>query len=181
MKHILLVIALVLMVLVSLVSCTGGETSTTPPVVGVKTGVIPVTIEINETVGVSDLNPVQAPVVAEQEETASVADFATIVPAIKIDITETVGVTDSHETRSLPVINFFIADPDRILRGGSSVLNWSTSGATTVTIDHDIGSVSAVGRKIVTPFNTTTYTLKATNSYGSVTATVTVTVNIIRF
>jgi hypothetical protein len=139
-----------------------------------------VTININETVGVSDSNPVQTPVATEQEETVSVADFATILPAVKIDIAETVSVADLHETRALPVINHFTADPDRILRGGSSVLDWSTSGATTVTLGPDIGTVAKSGRRVVTPSNTTTYTLTATNSYGSVTATITVTVTMLR-
>ncbi len=59
------------------------------------------------------------------------------------------------------------ADKDSIVDGESVLLNWSTSGATTVSLDGGIGVVSPVGSKSVKPTNTTTYTLTAQNSSGS--------------
>lgn len=76
-----------------------------------------------------------------------------------------------------PTINSFTANPATILAGESSTLTWNVSNATTVTIDQGIGSVSkTTGTKSVTPADTTTYTLTATNTAGSRTATCVVTV-----
>jgi hypothetical protein len=68
------------------------------------------------------------------------------------------------------------ATPASISSGASSTLSWSTTNATTVSIDHGIGSVAASGSANTTPAATTTYTLTATGSGGSATATATVTV-----
>ena len=69
-----------------------------------------------------------------------------------------------------PIINSFLADPPTIIEGESSTLSWSVTDATNVRIDHDIGSVDLTGNIAVNPIVTTTYTLTATNSAGSVTA-----------
>jgi hypothetical protein len=75
-----------------------------------------------------------------------------------------------------PIINSFSADPSTITEGESSILSWSTTGATSVSIDHAIGSVDLTGTTTINPTITTTYTLTATNAEGSVTATTIVTV-----
>jgi hypothetical protein len=77
----------------------------------------------------------------------------------------------------LPGISIFNATPGSILAGQNSSLRWEVSGATTVSIDQGIGTVSASGTRAVSPATTTTYTLTATNSHGSVTALVTVVVS----
>jgi len=77
---------------------------------------------------------------------------------------------------SLPVINYFTADPTSITAGGSSTLSWSVSDATAVTIDQAIGSVDLTGTRAVSPTTTTTYTLTASNEAGSCTKTAKVTV-----
>lgn len=77
-----------------------------------------------------------------------------------------------------PIINLFSADPTTITVGESSVLSWSITDANSVTIDNGIGSVTFTGNTMVNPVVTTTYTLTATNSTGSVTALITVTVNL---
>ncbi len=80
---------------------------------------------------------------------------------------------------SKPTINSFTASPTGINSGSSSTLNWSTSGATTISITPGtFTSSSATGSTSVSPTSTTTYTLTATNSSGSNTSTVTVTVNV---
>jgi len=76
-----------------------------------------------------------------------------------------------------PVITSFTADPTTIEEGGSSTLSWVTN-ATTVSINHGVGTVTAPSGSIsVSPAETTTYALTATNSAGSVTANVIVTVS----
>ena len=70
-----------------------------------------------------------------------------------------------------PVINSFVASPAIINLGESATLSWNVSNATSVSINHSIGSVGSLGSVIVTPTTTTTYTLTASNSYGSLSAT----------
>jgi hypothetical protein len=71
----------------------------------------------------------------------------------------------------LPVINSFSAEPSSISAGQSSTLNWTVTGATTVSIDQGIGNVALTGPRAVAPSVTTVYTLTASSSAGSVTAT----------
>lgn len=73
-----------------------------------------------------------------------------------------------------PVINYFTADEEIIAHGDSSMLDWKTTDATTVSIDNGIGEVYESGIEFVYPEETTTYTLTARNSVGSVTASCTV-------
>lgn len=76
-----------------------------------------------------------------------------------------------------PVIISFGAEPATIRENQKTTLSWSVSGATTVTIDQDIGPVGLTeGTREETPGKTTTYTLTATNKAGIVTDEVTVTV-----
>ena len=71
----------------------------------------------------------------------------------------------------LPVINSFNASPATISAGETSTLNWTVTGATTVSIDQGIGNVALTGPRAVAPSVTTIYTLTASSSAGSVTAT----------
>ena len=94
--------------------------------------------------------------------------------------TNSVGSVTATATVTIapkPTINSFTATPEVIDSGGSSVLSWNVTNATSVKIEPGIGSVSAVGTRSVSPTTTTTYTLTATNSVGSVTAKVRVRVN----
>jgi uncharacterized cupredoxin-like copper-binding protein len=87
-------------------------------------------------------------------------------------VTVTVGIVDQ------PVINSFTANPITINAGQSSTLTWAITGATSAFINVDVGTVNATsGTYVVTPAATITYTLTATNSVGSVTATTTITVS----
>lgn len=58
--------------------------------------------------------------------------------------------------------------------GSSSTLSWSVTNATNITIDHGVGTVSAVATVDLIPEETTIYTLTATNSDGQKTASCTV-------
>jgi hypothetical protein len=77
---------------------------------------------------------------------------------------------------SKPTINAFSAIPTAILVGETSALSWDVTGATSLTIDQGVGTVTGTA-VAVTPGATKTYTLTATNSNGSATATATVTVS----
>jgi len=80
-------------------------------------------------------------------------------------------------TGSTPVINSFFASPSTIIAGESVTLSWTVTDADTVTIDYGIGTVDSTGITTVTPTTDTTYTLIATNSAGTITATANVTVS----
>lgn len=73
-----------------------------------------------------------------------------------------------------PIISSFTADTTKVTPGGSSNLSWAVTAADAVTIS-TVGAVALSGTTQVSPTETTTYVLTATNSTGSVTATVTVT------
>ncbi len=78
---------------------------------------------------------------------------------------------------ALPMILRFSVYPTSIIPGDSTTLQWQVSGATTsVSIDQGIGAVPPSGTQWISPSATRKYTLTATNSSGSVTASVTVTV-----
>jgi hypothetical protein len=79
-------------------------------------------------------------------------------------------------TLSEPVIDSFTATPENMEFGKSSVLAWGTTGSASVTLSQGIGIVGVDGTKTVYPTETTSYTLSATNSSGTVYDYVTVTV-----
>lgn len=76
---------------------------------------------------------------------------------------------------SAPSINSFTANPSTVASGTPVTLSWDTTGVSYVIISPQVGAVRGTN-VIVTPTQTTTYTLYATNPYGRSTATVTVTV-----
>ena len=81
----------------------------------------------------------------------------------------------------LPVINLFTADPQSIMHGGSTTLSYDVSNADSITLSSTAGSkvssmIHSSGSFSAEPTSTTVYTITATNSAGSVTATAKVTV-----
>ncbi len=86
----------------------------------------------------------------------------------------TASATVTLPATSQPVIDSFTANPLSVASGQTSTLQWNVTGATTVSINQGIGTVTASDTRAVLPSATTTYTLTATNSYGSVTRAVTV-------
>src|SRR4051812_36222053 len=84
--------------------------------------------------------------------------------------TATVTVTQPAATAT------FSAAPTSITAGQSSTLTWSTTNATSISIDNGVGSKPASGTANVTPASTTTYTLTAVGPGGTTTKTATVTV-----
>ena len=79
-----------------------------------------------------------------------------------------------------PMIDTFTATSTTITEGESTTLEWTTSGATTVTIPGTSGTLTVDGSVNVSPTETTIYTLTASDddaATADATATVTVTVN----
>jgi hypothetical protein len=75
-----------------------------------------------------------------------------------------------------PIITSFEVGQPLITTGQSSTLRWDTFNATSVTIDNGLGPQGTSGSVTIAPLVTTTYTLTATASGGTVTAKTTVTV-----
>jgi len=69
------------------------------------------------------------------------------------------------------------ADPSTIERSQCATLAWSSTGASSASIDQGIGSTDPNGSRQVCPFNTTQYTVTAIGDGGTRTASATVTVN----
>jgi hypothetical protein len=64
--------------------------------------------------------------------------------------------------------------PMNIMAGESATISWATANATQVMISGGVGNVDLSGSRVVSPTQTTTYTLTATSSRGPVTCAVTV-------
>jgi len=71
----------------------------------------------------------------------------------------------------------FTASPTTITAGQSATLSWTTTNATSASINNGIGSVALNSSLSVNPSATTTYTLTVTGSGGTITQQVTITVN----
>ena len=67
-------------------------------------------------------------------------------------------------------------NPLTIAAGQSTTLTWSTTNATSVSIDQGIGTVAATGSRVVNPTSNTTYTLRAANATSEATAAVSIAV-----
>ncbi len=77
----------------------------------------------------------------------------------------------------IPAIGSFVATPSSITAGQSSVLSWTTTNATSLTIDNGVGNVTGATSTTVSPTSTTVYTLTASNSAGTGTAQAVLTVS----
>jgi hypothetical protein len=78
-------------------------------------------------------------------------------------------------TGSAPTIASFTAMPSSVSAGTSVTLNWNVTGASYFDVTPQIGAIR--GNSVaVTPTQTTTYTLNATNQFGRTTATVSINV-----
>jgi hypothetical protein len=77
--------------------------------------------------------------------------------------------TVSWVTLNPPIISSFVTNNEEITEGQTSTLTWSIVGdASSASIDQGIGSVNTLaGSEVVSPTQTTTYTLSASNVAGS--------------
>jgi hypothetical protein len=81
-----------------------------------------------------------------------------------------------EETIALPTINSFTASPAGISPGQRTTLSWDVTGAATITIQPEIGTVGPSGSLQLSPPSSITYTLTAANEASSTTGSVTITV-----
>jgi hypothetical protein len=78
-------------------------------------------------------------------------------------------------TGAVPVIASFTASPTTVSSGTPVTLSWTATGASYFDVTPQVGAIRGTS-VVVTPAQTTTYTLNATNEFGRSTATVKVTV-----
>lgn len=99
------------------------------------------------------------------------------VPASAFEVVQMNPIyTESNVPQgAAPSITSFTSSATSVSSGTQVTLNWQVSGASYYIISPQIGAVRGAS-VAVTPTQTTTYTLYATNQYGRSTATVTVTV-----
>lgn len=69
------------------------------------------------------------------------------------------------------------ASPSSVNKGEAATLSWNSTDATQLSIDPEVGPVTAQGSTKVTPADSTTYTITATGPGGSANATASVSVN----
>ncbi len=84
-------------------------------------------------------------------------------------------VNDKPPPQAKPTVTLS-AEPSSIERGKSATLKWSTTGATSASINQGIGAVRTSGSREVFPTQTTTYMLTAKGQGGEGSASATVTV-----
>ena len=75
-----------------------------------------------------------------------------------------------------PVITAFNASSQLVSAGTPITLSWTVTGASYLIVSPDVGAVRGT-RVVVTPTQSTTYTLYATNAFGRSTATINITVH----
>jgi hypothetical protein len=78
-------------------------------------------------------------------------------------------------TGAVPAIANFTASPATVAAGTNVTLSWSVTGASYFDVTPQVGAIRG-NSVVVTPSQTTTYTLNATNEFGRSTSAVTVTV-----
>ena len=112
---------------------------------------------------------------------------ATVTPAQTTTYTLTATSSDGHAVTApvtvtvapgaIPQIVVFVANPSTISAGQSTKLCWQVNGATSISISPGVGSnLNANDCATVSPQQTTTYTLTATNATGQIQANTTVNV-----
>jgi len=79
-------------------------------------------------------------------------------------------------TGANPVIASFTASSQNVSAGTPVTLNWNVTGASYLIVSPDIGAVRGASA-VVSPTQSTTYTLYATNAFGRTAATVNITVH----
>jgi hypothetical protein len=91
--------------------------------------------------------------------------------------TATSGHVSVGPAAAAPIITSFSLAVPQIEQGQSAELSWSVDGAKSVTIEPGLGTQEGGrGKRMVTPAESTTYTLIAVNEGGSVRSTVALTV-----
>lgn len=93
----------------------------------------------------------------------------------------TAPLTITVSTGTVPQVVTFVANPATIDAGVATKLCWQVTGATSIAIQPNIGTnLSANDCASVSPTETTTYTLTATNATGQIQANATVNVGLVK-
>jgi len=103
-----------------------------------------------------------------------------ITTAYTITVTAPLGIVSRSVVlivNPAPIVINLSANPAVLMSGGSAALQWNVMGADSVSIDQGIGDVPVSGNQLITPTQTTTYTLTARNTSGILTKSFVVTVN----
>jgi Putative Ig domain len=77
---------------------------------------------------------------------------------------------------AVPSVVSFNATPQYVVSGGQTTLSWRVADASSVSIDHGVGTVTGLTSITISPSATGTYTLTASNSNGTATAQTTITI-----
>ena len=107
------------------------------------------------------------------------ATFQCLVTNSAGNITSNSATLTVNPSPTAPVIASFTASPSTINLGQTTTLAWAVTGATSLSINQGVGTVTGLTSTQVTPsaIGTITYILTATNSIGSPTTNAQVTVN----
>ena len=89
-----------------------------------------------------------------------------VAPTVVSETPAVVEETPEVEAVKAATIHSFNTARAKIKKGQNATLSWHVSNAESISIEPDIGSVSALGSRNVKPSKTTTYTLTATGKGG---------------
>ncbi|BBO72159.1 hypothetical protein DSCA_60890 [Desulfosarcina alkanivorans] len=126
--------------------------------------------------------------VSIDQDIGAVPDSGAIEVSPVEDTVYTITAVNEHGSTSRTIsITFTDADPPPIVQltvnpgeipvGDNATLSWTSTYADTLSIDQDIGAIEPGGTMTVYPLQTTMYTITATGSGGTTTASAVVTVN----
>lgn len=96
---------------------------------------------------------------------------------VTVDTSSITPTTTANEITTAPIIATFTLVPSAITLGDNTTLTWDVMGARSVSIIPGIGTVPSTGYAFLIPAGPTTYTLTAINSFGTETATASVTIS----
>jgi len=91
-------------------------------------------------------------------------------------LAKTTPCWEAKQVKPAPLVKLS-ANPDTIEAGKCATLSWSSTNASSASIDQGIGSMDPSGTRQVCPASTTIYTITATGDGGSRTASTTIIVN----
>ncbi len=104
------------------------------------------------------------------------SEYSSVTRSVTVTV-NTTSTTIAENTTSPPAISTFSVNRNSIMLGDNITLTWAVTRARTVSISPDVGAVPASGWTTVIPIANTTYTLSAVNTFGTIKAEATVTVN----
>jgi phospholipase C len=118
-------------------------------------------------------------ILAEDQTALALSGSVTIVPTAAATYTAVATGADGKTATATATLNILTvtltATPPKVAAGQSAVLSWTSTNATSLSIDQGVGTVTgATGSVPVSPSTPTTYTITATNGTATATAVVTV-------